>query len=70
MKKTKTAKVFAIFALLGIVLSIVWTWILVLTSGENGSNYPSEALTQEKLQEILDNNKIETTVKVWTWETK
>jgi len=70
MKKTKTAKAFAIFALLWIILSIVWTWILVLTSGENTGNYPSETLTQDKLQEILNNSTVETTVKVWTGETK
>lgn len=70
MKKTKTAKAFAIFALLGIIVSIVGTGILVLTTPSNNSAYP-ETLTQEWLQDILDNAKVEaTTVKVWTGETK
>ncbi len=54
MKKWKTAKAFAIFALLGIIISIVGTWILVLTT-------PSEpqALTQDALQDIINNSNVE-----------
>ena len=77
MKKTKTAKAFAIFALLGIILSIVWTGILVLTSSQETDHSYNNTLTPEKLQEILKNNPVlntntgtSVTVKTSTWETK
>ncbi len=65
MKKTKTAKTFAIFALLGIIISIVGTWILVLTTPthEYGGNEP--ALTPDALNEIISNSKVEISNEVW-----
>lgn len=56
MKKTKTAKAFAIFALLGIIISIVGTGILVFTAPSH-----QQTLTQEELQKILENTKVEAT---------
>ncbi len=67
MKKTKTAKVFAILALLWIWISIVGTGILILTTPSQTEQAP---LTQEKLQEILDSSKVEATVKTKSWATK
>ncbi len=66
MKKNKTAKVFAILALFGIVLSIVWTGILILTSWKETSSEVAPTLTPEKLQEIIKASE----VTVWTGDTK
>ena len=57
MKKWKTAKAFAIFALLGIIISIVGTWILVLTTP---SHQPE--LTPDALQDIINDSNVEVTV--------
>jgi len=68
MKKTKTAKVFAILALLWIWISIVGTGILILTTP---SQTTQETLSPEKLQEILKKSKVEaTTVNTSSGETK
>jgi len=66
MKKTKTAKAFAIFALLGIIVSIVGTWILVLTSP---SHTQQPTLNQEQIDKILEesNINIETSVESLDW---
>ncbi|MCD5380648.1 hypothetical protein LR004_01865 [Candidatus Gracilibacteria bacterium] len=54
MKKGKTAKAFAIFALLGIIISIVGTGILVLTTP---SHQPE--LTPDALQDIINDSNVE-----------
>jgi hypothetical protein len=69
MKKNKTVQVMAILALLWIIISIVWTGILVLTTPEQTETYQinDNNISQEELQKIIDNN---TDIKVWTWEIK
>ena len=78
MKKNKTVKIFAILWLLGIIVSVVWTWILVLTSTsqstqEQVKTFDPKTFTVDwkdnvDLQKIIDQNEVE--VKVWTWESK
>ena len=70
-KKNKTVKLFAILGLLWIIVSVVWTGILVLTSQKSTQwaqvkNFNN--LSQEDLQKIIDQNKTE--IKVWTGEVK
>ena len=73
MKKNKTVKIFAILWLLGIIVSVVWTWILVLTSTSQSTQDQVKTFKVDwkdniDLQKIIDQNKVE--VKVWTWESK
>ena len=78
MKKNKTVKIFAILWLLGIIVSVVWTWILVLTSTSQSTQEQVKTFDPETfkvdwndnvdLQKIIDQNEVE--VKVWTWESK
>ena len=78
MKKNKTVKVFAILGLLGIIVSVVWTGILVLTSSGQSTQKQVKTFDPKTfkvdwknnvdLQKIIDQNKVE--VKVWTWESK
>ena len=70
-KKNKTVKIFAILGLLGILTSVIWTWILILTSPSEPQTYKinnTKTLTQEDLQKIIDQNNIE--VKDGTGEVK
>lgn len=69
MKTNKTVKVFAILGLLWIIVSIVWTGILVLTTPKQPETYQiNNNISEEEIQKIIDNNNVE--VKVWTWEVK
>ena len=52
MKKNKWAKIFAVLALLGIIVSIVWTGILFLTHQSNAPE--TRTITQEELQDLID----------------
>ena len=54
MKKNMTAKIFAFLALLGIVSSIVGTWILFLYETKLSPNAP-----QPTLEDYLKNNPID-----------
>jgi hypothetical protein len=70
-KKNKTVKVFAILGLLWIVVSVVWTGILIITTPSEPQTYQinnSPELTQEALQKIIDKNKVE--IGTNTWEVK
>jgi hypothetical protein len=55
MKRNKASKIFAILALLGILLSIAGTWLLILTAPDAPADQRN-VLTPEKLQELLDKN--------------
>jgi len=71
-KKNKIVKVFALLGLLWIVVSVVWTWILILTTPSEPQIYQiqdnNNDLTKEALQKIIDENKVE--IKTSTWEIK
>ncbi len=58
MKKNIVAKVMAFIALAWIIISIIWTWLLIIFSSSSTNNW-SETLTQEDLQKLLENS--------WTW---
>lgn len=59
MKQTTSSKIFAFIALIGIVIWILWTWLLFLLSG-SGSTVNSQELTDEQIQEILNQNGLDT----------
>lgn len=77
MKKNITIKIFAFLALFWIVISVVWTWILIFfwdtTPVENQNVFNSE-----EFQKMIDEWKIDisgswetnTWELVWTGETK
>jgi len=65
MKKNKTAKVMAILALLWIVISVVWTGILVFTSS-NSNNQEAKQLTNKQIQDLLKQNKVNIKTLSWT----
>ena len=71
-KKNKTVKLFAILGLLWIIVSVVWTWILILTTPSEPQIYKvnndSNSLSQEDLEKIIKENKVE--IKSGTWEIK
>ena len=71
-KKNKIVKVFALLGLLWIVVSVVWTWILILTTPSEPQIYQiqdnNNDLTKEALQKIIDENKVE--INTSTWEIK
>ena len=71
-KKNKTVKIFAILGLLWIIVSVVWTWILILTTPSEPQIYKvnndSNSLSQEDLEKIIKENKVE--IKSGTWEIK
>ncbi len=50
MKQTKIAKVTAILALIWIIVSIIWTWILVIF--DSTTNQQQTELTPEQIEEI------------------
>ena len=71
-KKNKTVKLFAILGLLWIIVSVVWTWVLILTTPSEPQIYKknnnSNSLSQEDLEKIIKQNKVE--IKSGTWEIK
>ena len=54
MKKNPMAKIMAILALFGIIVWIIWTWLLVIFSWGQTSNHQQQ-LSEEELQELLNN---------------
>lgn len=53
MKKNMWAKIFAVIALIGIIIWIIWTGILFIY--ESNTSYPEQIqLTPEEIQEIID----------------
>lgn len=66
MKKKKTVQIFAILGLLWIIVSVVWTWLLVVTAPTQSTENNTKDLTQEDLQKIIDQNNIK--VKSWSWK--
>jgi cell division protein FtsN len=69
--KNKWAKIMASLALLSIIMSVIWTWLIILFSWTWNNQVE---LTQEQIQEIqeLINSQSWTTSTwelVWTWKT-
>lgn len=62
MKKNIAVKIIAGLALFWIILSVVWTWILVFFSS-NTTTKIENTLTPEDLQKIIDSQKVQN----WTW---
>lgn len=52
MKKSFYSKLTAIIALLAIVASVVWTWVLMIYESLNP---PKQEITQKQIQELLKN---------------
>ena len=69
--KNKWSKIMAALALFWIILSILWTWLIIIFSG----NWNTQVeLTQEQIKEIqeLINTQTGTTSTwelIWTWNT-
>lgn len=53
-RKNVMAKFAAIVALIAIVSSVIWTWVLVIYETLNSSPNSENSLTQEQLQELLN----------------
>lgn len=64
MKKNITTKILAFIALFWIIISVLWTWILIFFWGNNEYVIENE-LTPEDLQRIIDSQKIN----IWSWST-
>ena len=54
MKKNIWVKVFAILALFGILIWIVWTWILFLFESGNSYETQTAELTPEQIEQLLE----------------
>jgi len=52
MKKNILAQITAIIALIAIIMSVVWTWILLIYESLNPSTKKQE-ITQDELQNLL-----------------
>ena len=56
MKKNTWAKVMALFALLWILISIVWTWVLIIYDMYlSPKNTSEQKITQAQLEELMKN---------------
>ena len=53
MKKNITIKIFAFLALFWIIVSVVWTWILIFMWGDEVVQ-EEQVFTQEDLQKLID----------------
>ena len=76
MKKNITVKIFAFLALFWIIISVVWTGILIFF-WDNEVVQTEQVLTQEELQKFIDSWDIKisnsgsltsTWELTWTWE--
>ena len=75
MKKNKTVKIMAIFALFWIIIWVVWTGILILTSpkvetekNENVYKINNNNISEEEMKKIIDKSKVK--INTFTWTTK
>jgi len=60
----KTAKIMAILALLGILISVAWTWILFFMGNSNSNN---QNISKDELQKLIDSQEIQIS-NSWTIE--
>lgn len=74
MKKNKLTQIVAFFALFWIIISLVWTWLLVIFWPKNTTtnNATENNRTPEKIKQIQDMIKAQSwsLTWTWTWETK
>lgn len=72
MKKNKLTQIVAFFALFWIIISLVWTWLLVIFWPKNTTtnNTKENNLTPEQIKQIQDMIKAQSWSLTWTWETK
>lgn len=67
MKQTKIAKIMAILALAWIIVSIIWTWLLVIFDSSNSQQQNELSPEQiEQIQNII--NSQSWTTKSSSWE--
>ena len=76
MKKNITIKIFAFMALFWIIISVVWTWILIFMWG-NEVVQEEQVFNQEDLQKLIDSWELQISNSwsitsmweiTWTWE--
>ena len=65
MKKNITIKIFAFLALFWIIVSVVWTWILIFMWGDEVTQ-EEKVFTQEEIQKLIDSWNITSTWEI-TW---
>lgn len=63
-KRNTKAKIAAIIALIAIISSVIWTWVLVIMESYFASPNSETSLTQEQLQELL--NSYSWTTSTWS----
>jgi len=63
--KQKWAKVIAILALIAIIWSIIWTWLMVIFSSLTKEEMQLTPEQIEQIQELINSQSWSTT---WTWE--
>ena len=61
MSNKKTTKIAALIALIVIVSSVVWTWILVMFESYSSNNKKENKFNQQELEQLF---------KTLTWTTK
>lgn len=61
MSQQKWAKIMAILALAGIIISIVWTWILYIVERNN-----QERELKNMIEKYTQSNSW--TINIWTWK--
>ncbi len=61
--KKKWAKIMAVLALLWIIISIVWTWLLVIFQGNQQNTEPTQEQI-EQIQKLINSGSWNTS----TWE--
>lgn len=75
-KRNKWIQIMAFLALFWIIIWIIWTWVLILFSGNE--NYEEESLSPEQYLELQEyiNSQSGVIIETWTdtntltWETK
>jgi len=68
MSKNRWTKIMAFLALFWIIISLIWTWLLVIFwDNQNTNNWKN--LTPEQIKQIQNMIKSWTWIKVSTWET-
>ena len=68
--KNKWAKIMATVALFGIMISTLWTWLIIIFSGNWDNQVEITQEQIEQIQQIMDSQSwaISSWTLVWTWE--
>jgi hypothetical protein len=67
MKKNKWIKIMALLALFWIIITVIWTGLLIIFDNNNSSNIKQE-LTPEQLMQFQEMMNSWTLLNEWTWE--